>query len=584
MARLLALIGLLALPATAGAVSPVTLTAQGWATFSAGPSDPSGSSGVESSGSGQFDEEQTRRRIEFVIEGPPEFPLGRDTSQVIWMPIRVTAVRNGTGACRAGATGTIGFGDLRPDYVDFFLNDCGINSRFGDGHAGNRVGVATHYPEGSAKPWMVTFTLTALTGGADPPVRARKVHIGFSMPARYGDRDESGVVEAMDTPAEVDPSGGFPVRLTGEPCPSRGTRLSIDGRAESVTDRESDRCSVATRLPEGDHQVRWTGKDSRGAPMDGARTVRVQDWLVLGLGDSIGSGEGNPDLPESDDRKVARWQDRRCHRSAESYQARTARTLERHDEQTSVTFVHLACSGAAIASGVLGPYGGIVGSEGVPPLAAQIDEAVDLIGGRDVDAVILSVGANDLRFGDVLQFCVKHRTCWTSEYRDGQTLDAWMRSQLAAGEPRYGAIAAAVGGHVAQSRVYVVQYPDPLRAPDGAAFCDEILDVTLGAVRADEASWTFENFLSPINALLQSTGARFGWNVVGGAQQAFRRHGYCADDQHRWMVQLLESRRLQGDTNGTMHPNTRGHIKLAQLTRRELFRDLYLSDDRPRKP
>ncbi|MFL5845523.1 MAG: SGNH/GDSL hydrolase family protein [Solirubrobacteraceae bacterium] len=584
MTRLLVVIGLLALPATAAAVPPVAVTAQGTATFSAGPSDPGGSSGVESGGSGLFDEAQTRRRIEFAVDGPPEFPLGRDTSEVIWMPIRITAVRNGKGACVVGATGTLGFGDLRPKYVDLFLNDCGINSRFGDGHAGTRVAVSTHYPADSAKPWTVSFSLTLTTKGADPPVRARRVHIGFKMPERYGDRDESSVVEAMDTPAEVDPSGGFGVRLSAEPCPTRGTRLTIDGRAESLTDREREDCAVATRLPEGDHEVRWTGKDSRGAPMDGERTIRVQDWLVLGLGDSIGSGEGNPDLPEDDDRAVARWQDRRCHRSAESYQARTARMLERHDEQTSVTFVHLACSGAAIASGLLGPYEGIVGGAHKPPLPAQLDEAFDLIDGREVDAVILSVGANDLRFGDVLQFCVKHRTCWTSEYQDDLELDAWMKSRLAAGEPRYGAVVAALGGHVAQSRVYLVQYPDPLRAPDGDAFCDEILDVTLGAVRADEASWTFENFLSPINALIQSTRGRFGWNVVGGAQQDFRRHGYCADRQRRWMVQLLESRRIQGDTNGTMHPNRRGHIRLSQLARKEIFRDLYVNDDRPRKP
>ena len=90
--------------------------------------------------------------------------------------------------------------------------------------------------------------------------------------------------------------------------------------------------------------------------------------------------------------------------------------------------------------------------------------------------MILSVGANDLRFGNVLQFCVRHRTCWTSEYRDGLELDAWMKGQLAAGAPAYGAVVAALGGHVKPPRVYAVQYPDPLRAPDGDAFCDEILD------------------------------------------------------------------------------------------------------------
>ena len=42
----------------------------------------------------------------------------------------------------------------------------------------------------------------------------------------------------------------------------------------------------------------------------------------------------------------ATWQDRRCHRSARAGIAQAALELEQLDPHTSVTFVHLACSGA----------------------------------------------------------------------------------------------------------------------------------------------------------------------------------------------------------------------------------------------
>ena len=45
--------------------------------------------------------------------------------------------------------------------------------------------------------------------------------------------------------------------------------------------------------------------------------------------------------------------------------ARVTQQLEHHDDQTSVTFLSLACSGAAISAVVSGGYGGIV-NPGLP--------------------------------------------------------------------------------------------------------------------------------------------------------------------------------------------------------------------------
>jgi hypothetical protein len=61
------------------------------------------------------------------------------------------------------------------------------------------------------------------------------------------------------------------------------------------------------------------------------------------------------------------WQSEQCHRSALAGPARPARAIEQADERTSVTFLHLACSGATINDGLLGSYAGIEPGARLPP-------------------------------------------------------------------------------------------------------------------------------------------------------------------------------------------------------------------------
>ena len=143
---------------------------------------------------------------------------------------------------------------------------------------------------------------------------------------------------------------------------------------------------------------------SDGPPMAEA-DISVQDLFVVGMGDSFGSGEGNPDHPVtfSRDRSIeygkargveltgyparvgkwerlgdkifvennARWQDQACHRSVYSYQLRTALQLAVENPQRAITFVGYACSGGEIINGLFQVYGG---NEYVPspPSKSQI--------------------------------------------------------------------------------------------------------------------------------------------------------------------------------------------------------------------
>lgn len=117
--------------------------------------------------------------------------------------------------------------------------------------------------------------------------------------------------------------------------------------------------------------------------------IRVRDLLIVGLGDSFASGDGNPDVPvRFDDRRSLtyrgpgnvrlsgyparigswaslqdspfgrngpRWMSRGCHRSLYGHHLRAALQLSLEDPHRSVTFASFACWGAEIINGLFLP-------------------------------------------------------------------------------------------------------------------------------------------------------------------------------------------------------------------------------------
>lgn len=140
--------------------------------------------------------------------------------------------------------------------------------------------------------------------------------------------------------------------------------------------------------------------------------LEINDVLWVVLGDSIASGEGNPDLA-MDSPGGPRWVDAACRRSLRSGAAAAAYDHEEASTKSSVTLVDLACSGASITKGVLGPQEAseVLVSESRP---AQLDVLDALIGDREPDVTVLQVGGNDLLFGPVLAFCAAEGDASTS--------------------------------------------------------------------------------------------------------------------------------------------------------------------------
>ncbi len=125
----------------------------------------------------------------------------------------------------------------------------------------------------------------------------------------------------------------------------------------------------------------------------GETVIKVDDILVVGVGDSFGSGEGNPDqaVEFSRDRTIdygtgpggivlagyparvgdwnsigdkaflaggPRWLSTACHRSLYAYSTRTALQLALDNPHRAVTYANFACAGAEIVYGLMIAYKG----------------------------------------------------------------------------------------------------------------------------------------------------------------------------------------------------------------------------------
>lgn len=186
--------------------------------------------------------------------------------------------------------------------------------------------------------------------------------------------------------------------------------------------------------------------------------IQVRDLLIAGLGDSIASGEGNPDRAieignqglcfrrlggednfyrpvrrgfvgnhscENDGNEAADrnnwlnihsdWKSPACHRSLYGYQMRTALALAIGDPHSAVTFIPLGCSGATIANGLLGAqkarerFSDDKGRWTPGNVPAQLDQLRDLMRAaqqadkeRRLDLVLLAIGANDVGFSELV--------------------------------------------------------------------------------------------------------------------------------------------------------------------------------------
>jgi hypothetical protein len=460
----------------------------------------------------------------------------------------------------------------------------------------------------------------------DPPTNSSydPVPGGFSweMPPRYPGLNSDGVTDfSIDSPwhqkAFVQAEDGFQVNFNG--CASEVDRYRADLRADETQDTvftyrwsfpgskgpsttfEGPSCKASlTYMQEGSNVVTLTIKDAAGATLGTfEQTVTVKDKLIVAIGDSYGSGEGNPDKPQTYEYRTypdplsgmqvryvvkerPKWADQRCHRSSYAGPAQAARDLEYADPHSSVTFVFLACSGAGIQSGLLGTYPGIE-DPGGDPLPAQLDKVHELVGDHQIDALVMSAGGNDGGFADVLQLCLDPRDPSRWHCNEQGNL---ISERLELLPDRYKALnqrMTDLGLNVAKDNVYLTEYAIGTRGDALEGYCGSntmsfFEDPLLSNMTLAEVQYVTENMAQPLNRKMEEAAQTLGWTYVRGINSEFshplgeQSHGFCSEDP--WVRTMLKSNEVQGPqtyfgeawsnpslwqaTTGTMHPNAFG--------------------------
>ncbi len=330
--------------------------------------------------------------------------------------------------------------------------------------------------------------------------------------------------------------------------------------------------------------------------------IQVRDALIAGMGDSIAAGEGNPDRAvrlsdegfcfkrfdgleyyrpgragfsgnkscntmAGDDggardwaRQSARWLSGPCHRSLYSYQMRTALELAVENKHIAVTFIPLGCSGATINAGFLNsqrarecPSPG-TGAACSGTARAQIAELTELLAtarryraDRNLDLVLLTIGANDILFSGLIANVIVEPGTERSLLSSGgiiasvQDAEKVLDRELPANFARArAALKPLVGGNL--SRVVYVTYGNPALAgadtpcPGGRDGFDVHPGFAADGERLRQAvDFVSGKFLPEIKALaLCEDGkscrdpATERMTFVDAHQAAFASHGVCA--------------------------------------------------------
>ncbi|MDX2021157.1 MAG: SGNH/GDSL hydrolase family protein [Deltaproteobacteria bacterium] len=310
--------------------------------------------------------------------------------------------------------------------------------------------------------------------------------------------------------------------------------------------------------------VKLTLVATDGVQLSETKRLYPKDILVVSMGDSFASGEGNPDTRAPFFALPAKWANSTCHRSALSSHVLAARKLEDQDPHSVVTLFSTTCSGASITNGLLGSQ-----SRGASVLWPQVDQIRTAMSnvGRQVDVLLLSIGGNDLGFSSIIV-----------ELAKGNTPN--VTSKLAELPSRYDQLAVALREKigVTPNRVFVSEYPDMLRRTDGY-ICNEVVfkdgvsdheyvpDV-LGidaSIPSSRLLWAHEQVVVPLNRTIRDRSSQHGWSLVGGIVETMSRNGYCTPASTRMVRTYDESKAIQHDISGTFHPNEAGHRAAADL-------------------
>ena len=232
------------------------------------------------------------------------------------------------------------------------------------------------------------------------------------------------------------------------------------------------------------------------------------------LGDSTAAGAG---LPLVTHPSAA---DRACGRSSQSYALDLASVNGWHA-------LNLACDSATIAHGVMGTQ-----LQNGQQLPAQIASASRV---KDAAVVIVSVGADDLQWSAILEYCAVSPQC------DSRASNAYFQQKLAQFSTDYLQLLIQLGSLPGHPHVIINRYYDP--------FGSDVSCITKRGLTAAKAK-TVQSWLTALNDVLAKGAAQFGYV---SPQPSFAGHALCSPLPY-----------VQGLSDpAPFHPTALGQLQIA---------------------
>jgi lysophospholipase L1-like esterase len=279
---------------------------------------------------------------------------------------------------------------------------------------------------------------------------------------------------------------------------------------------------TATTAPSKLHKVGSLGElvgRNEDAPIAAASGPALTGIQAVVLGDSTAAGLGDAPLPD------ATALDTACGRSADAYAVHLA-------DVNHWNVRNLACSGATIRVGVLGPQ--VAGDRTIP---AQLAVAKRATGAT---AIVVSVGANDLRWAPMIRLCAAFPQC------DDKASTLYYQRSLALFTRDYYELLRQLAALPNHPRVVINLYYVPFEATDD---CITGLTPAKISVLLDR--------LAGLNAVLAEGAKTFGYLSVA---PDFTGHGACSDQPY-----------VQGLSDAApFHPNATGELVIALADERAL--------------
>lgn len=430
-------------------------------------------------------------------------------------------------------------------------------------------------------------------------VTARQLAQSFPTTWPYADANDAGFNNTAGPwrwTFREQTTGSVPQGIAALPIPVSGVSGLAATRDAAQVVTYSDHPVISIELFEGEWTVELARTNAAGAAIYWKTSdVSVNDVLVIQLGDSYSAGEGAPDRSASagywgDDGAGGNGTHPSAHRSSHTWGSVFAQQMEPVVQLFggSVTYVNLAVSGALIDE-----------------VEAQLDQLAAIKGPRQVDMVLMSIGGNDAGFSsavaayllrepiagglgligpnlseiesaietgdwtggpftdvgsvlvEMLDFALPHK------FTNVRGLDG-----LAAGYQQLANQFTAQG--IAAGNVYILKYPDPLVPFGGnpnepctgdilsaaASFLGRQLEIEPGEQRRVKS-----DLITPLNQQIGASAAAAGWRIVD-ASKAMYNHPICSDS--RMVLRYQESQDVQGDHQGTLHPNRSGYARMAE--------------------